>query len=250
MHAQARTEWASLLDKMHVNGGSAKQRMLFDSTLFQSFASIRLVARKGESITDTAGQTRTAAYDRYGPVPFWDTGRDQIVPLELLEREVTANVMQSELDMARERGFMNTSFHGDNAVFLYSGAIQRGIPFDYQAAYAYLRKNATDPRGRAAIWRNMIATGGSPTKFQRRTRARPMPAARQALQPRWNMRGTTRLWRTLPRGSATATTHDRSRSARAIIATCSIVRPGSCAGAPLTASGLRRSTRASLITMS
>jgi predicted alpha-1,2-mannosidase len=55
--------------------------------------------------------------------------------------------MQSELDMARERGFMNTSFHGDNAVFLYLGAWQRGIPFDYAAAYEYLRKNATDPKG-------------------------------------------------------------------------------------------------------
>lgn len=250
MHAQARTEWASLLDKMHVNGGSAKQRMLFDSTLFQSFASIRLVARKGESITDTAGQTRTAAYDRYGPVPFWDTGRDQIVPLELLEREVTANVMQSDLDMARERGFMNTSFHGDIAVFLYSGAIQRGIPFDYQAAYAYLRKNATDPRGPRSYLAEYDRNRWIADEISKENPSPPYAGGRVGVATRWNMRGTTRLWRTLPRGSATATTHDRSRSARAIIATCSIVRPGSCAGAPLTASGLRRSTRASLITMS
>jgi predicted alpha-1,2-mannosidase len=55
--------------------------------------------------------------------------------------------MESELDMAREEGFMNTSFHGDNAVFLYLGAWERGIPFDYEAAYEYLRKNATDPEG-------------------------------------------------------------------------------------------------------
>lgn len=147
MHARARAEWAKLLDRVQVSGGTAKQRMLFYSTLFQSFASPRLVARKGESFTDTHGQTQTVAYDRYGPVPFWDTGRNQIVLLELLEPKVTANVMQSELDMARERGFMNTSFHGDNAVFLYLGAMRRGIPFDYQAAYAFLRKNATDPTG-------------------------------------------------------------------------------------------------------
>lgn len=49
--------------------------------------------------------------------------------------------------MARERGFMNTSFHGDNAVFLYLGAMKRGIPFDYQAAYEFMRRNATDPKG-------------------------------------------------------------------------------------------------------
>jgi putative alpha-1,2-mannosidase len=46
---------------------------------------------------------------------------------------------------------MNTSFHGDNAVFLYLGAMRRGIPFDYEAAYTFLRKNATDPAGPRAF---------------------------------------------------------------------------------------------------
>ena len=147
VRGQARAEWAKLLDRVQVSGGTAKQRMLFYSTLFQSFASPRLVARKGEHFTDTRGQTQTATHDRYGPVPFWDTGRNQIVLLELLEPELTADVMASELDMARERGFMNTSFHGDNAVFLYLGAMLRGIPFDYPAAYEFLRQNATDPKG-------------------------------------------------------------------------------------------------------
>jgi predicted alpha-1,2-mannosidase len=55
--------------------------------------------------------------------------------------------MASELDMAREKGFLNTSFHGDNAVFMYLGSWKRGIPFDYAAAYEYLRKNALDPAG-------------------------------------------------------------------------------------------------------
>ncbi|GAA0668977.1 putative alpha-1,2-mannosidase [Sphingomonas insulae] len=143
----ARDTWAALLDRVQVSGGTAKQRKLFYSTLFQSFASPRLLARKGERFTDTNGTIRTATYDRYGPVPFWDTGRNQIVLLELMEPELIRNVMQSELDMARERGYMNTSFHGDNAVFLYLGAMKRGIPFDYAAAYDYLRRNATDSKG-------------------------------------------------------------------------------------------------------
>jgi predicted alpha-1,2-mannosidase len=147
VRAKARAAWAELLDRVQVSGGTPKQQMLFYSTLFQSFASPRLVARKGERFTDTKGQVQTAGYDRYGPVPFWDTGRNQIVLLELMEPEVVRDIMRSELDMARERGFMNTSFHGDNAVFLYLGAMQRGIPFDYAAAYEYLRRNATDPKG-------------------------------------------------------------------------------------------------------
>jgi predicted alpha-1,2-mannosidase len=147
LHAQARAAWARLFDRVQVQGGTPQQRMMFYSTLFQSFASPRLLARKGERFTDAAGKVRVATHDRYGPVPFWDTGRNQIVLMMLLEPEVVQDVMRSELEMARERGYMNTSFHGDHAVFLYNGAWQRGIDFDYAAAYEYMRKNATDPKG-------------------------------------------------------------------------------------------------------
>lgn len=147
VRAQARAAWAKLLGRVEVTGGTPEQRRLFYSTLYHAFASPRLVARKGERFTDGNGQVRVAEHDRYGPVPFWDTGRNQIVLLMLLEPQVVQDIMRSELDMARERGYMNTSFHGDHAVLLYDGAWRRGIPFDYAAAYAYLRKNATDPRG-------------------------------------------------------------------------------------------------------
>ncbi|WP_109126017.1 GH92 family glycosyl hydrolase [Dyella sp. C11] len=147
VHAQARAAWAKLFDRVQVTGGTPKQRMLFYSTLYHSFASPRLVARKGDHYTGEDGKVQVANYDRYGPVPFWDTGRNQITLLMLLEPRVVQDIMRSELDRARERGYMDTSFHGDHAVFLYDGAWQRGIPFDYAAAYVYLRKNATDPKG-------------------------------------------------------------------------------------------------------
>jgi len=144
---QARAEWAQLFDRVQVTGGTPKQRMLFYSTLYHTFASPRLLAHKGQHFTNADGKDQIASYDRYGPVPFWDTGRNQITLLMLLEPKVVQDIMQSELDAARERGYMNTSFHGDHAVFLYDGAWQRGIEFDYAAAYEYLRKNATDPKG-------------------------------------------------------------------------------------------------------
>ncbi|MET4677024.1 putative alpha-1,2-mannosidase [Luteibacter sp. PvP120] len=147
VHAKARDIWARLFDRVQVEGGTPKQRMLFYSTLYHSFASPRMIARKGEHYTDSTGHDRLAAYDQYGPVPFWDTGRNQIALLMLLQPDVVKDIMRSELDRARERGYMNTSFHGDHAVFLYDGAWQRGIDFDYAAAYEYLRKNATDPKG-------------------------------------------------------------------------------------------------------
>jgi predicted alpha-1,2-mannosidase len=147
VHQAARNEWAKLLDRVQVEGGTPKQRAMFYSTLFQSFASPRLIAAKGEQFADMNGKVQVATHDRYSPVPFWDTGRNQIVLLEMMEPERMRDIMASELDMAREQGFMNTSFHGDNAVFMFLGSWKRGIPFDYASAYEYLRKNATDPAG-------------------------------------------------------------------------------------------------------
>ncbi|WCE04800.1 GH92 family glycosyl hydrolase [Pseudoxanthomonas sp. JBR18] len=147
VRGQARAAWANLFDKVQVSGGTPAQRRMFYSTLFQSFASPRLIARTGERFTDAAGKERIATHDRYGPVPFWDTGRNQIVLMMLLEPDVVQDVMRSELEMAQEQGYMNTSFHGDHAALLYDGAWQRGIAFDYAAAYSYLLKNATDPKG-------------------------------------------------------------------------------------------------------
>ena len=146
-HAKARAAWAELFDRVEVSGGTPKQRALFYSTLYHSFASPRVVARKGEHYIDARGQLQVAAYDLYSPVPYWDTGRNQITLLMLLEPKVVQDIMRSELERAHERGYMNTSFHGDHAVFLYDGAMQRGIPFDYASAYEVLRKNATDPKG-------------------------------------------------------------------------------------------------------
>jgi predicted alpha-1,2-mannosidase len=69
------------------------------------------------------------------------------VLLTLLEPDVKTNILRTHLEMAREEGWMHTSFHGDNGVFMYLGDWERGVPFDYAAAYEFMRKNATDPAG-------------------------------------------------------------------------------------------------------
>jgi predicted alpha-1,2-mannosidase len=144
---RAEAAWAAKLDRIEVKGGTEKERMLFYSCLFHSFASPRLRASKGDEFRGEDGKMHEAAYDRYGPVPFWDTGRNQIVLLTLLEPDVKLDILRSQLDMARESGYMGTSFHGDNAVFMYLGDWERGLDFDWAGTYEYLRKNATDPQG-------------------------------------------------------------------------------------------------------
>lgn len=144
---QAEDAWRSKLDLIQVEGGTEHERRLFYSTLYHSFASPRLVAKAGDVFRKMDGNNDIGDYDRYSPVPFWDTGRDQITLLMLLEPDVVTNIMRSHLEMARESGWMHTDFHGDNAVFLYLGAWERGIPFDWESVYPFLRKNAVDPKG-------------------------------------------------------------------------------------------------------
>jgi len=156
---QAERIWARLLDRIKVEGGTEKEKMLFYSCLYHSFASPRLVAAKGEQFTGLDGKVRTAAYDRYGPVPFWDTGRNQIVLLTIVEPAVKLDILRSQLDMARESGYMGTSFHGDNAVFMYLGDWERGLNFDWAATYDYLRKNAMDAKGPRGYLAEYIRNG-------------------------------------------------------------------------------------------
>jgi predicted alpha-1,2-mannosidase len=145
--AAAEAAWESKLNRIEINGGTEKERMLFYSCLFLSFSSPHLVARKGEEFQDRDGELRIAEHDRYDSVPFWDTGRNQVVLLTLLEPEVKLDILRSQLEMAGESGYFDTSFHGDHAALMYLGDMQRGINFDWESAYAYLRKNAMDEKG-------------------------------------------------------------------------------------------------------
>jgi predicted alpha-1,2-mannosidase len=144
---KAEESWEKKLNSIEVKGGTEKQRMLFYSSLFHSFASPRLTTPKGETYRGPGGETLTATHDRYGAVPFWDTGRNQIVLLTMIEPDVKVDILASTLETAKETGYVPTSFHGDHAVFMYLGDWQRGLKFDWADAYEYLRKNAMDVQG-------------------------------------------------------------------------------------------------------
>ncbi|HVW78269.1 MAG TPA: GH92 family glycosyl hydrolase [Alloacidobacterium sp.] len=144
---QAEAAWKEKLNQIEVKGGSEKEKMLFYSCLYHSFASPHLIARKGDQFIGEDRKTHTAEFDRYDQVPLWDTGRNQVVLLTLLEPQTKVDILRSQLDIARETGYMGTSFHGDNADLMFLGDWQRGLDFDWASAYEYLRKNATDPNG-------------------------------------------------------------------------------------------------------
>ena len=143
----ARDIWRARLNAIEVKGGTDKQRSIFYSCLYHAFASPIMVAKQGDAFRGLDGRPYLAAHDRYDLVPYWDTGRNQLILLTMLEPEVKRNILRSQLAMARESGYMGTSFHGDHAVAMYLGDWQRGLDFDYESVYQYLYKNATDPQG-------------------------------------------------------------------------------------------------------
>jgi predicted alpha-1,2-mannosidase len=147
VHRQARAAWSAKLNLIEIKGGTEKERGLFYSTLYNSLLTPRLLAKKGTFFRGRGPTGQVIDYDRYSPIAFWDTGRNQVVLLTLLEPEVKTNILRTHLEMARETGWMHTSFYGDHAVLMYLGDWDRGLPFDYASVYPYLRKNATDPAG-------------------------------------------------------------------------------------------------------
>ncbi len=245
--AQVAAAWSEKLNLVEVEGGTEHERQLFYSTLYHSFSSPRLIAKRGQPVRGADGQVHTNDYDRYTGVAFWDTGRDQIILLALLEPDLMTNVLRTHLEMARESGWMDTSFHGDHAILMYLGLWERGFNFDWPAVYEYLRKNATDPQGprghlveyqeKGWIHDDVAVASLEP--------AARIPMETRALPPRWNTPGTIMPWRCMPKSLARTTTIKCSWPARTIIPMCSTRRPVSCAAATRTVHGFRPSIHSS-----
>ena len=118
----------------------------------------------------------------------------QIVLLTLLEPETKLDILRSELDDARERGYMETSLHGDRAVLMYLGDWERGLDSDWAGAYEDLRKNAMDSKGPRGDLAEYMQRGWISDFHTTAIRARLMPPTRPA---RWPLSNTS--WMTMPR---------------------------------------------------
>ncbi len=141
---QAQKTWEKLLGKIEVNGGSHREKELFYSCLYRSFLWPALRSDVNGDFTDASGQVVNKGFKYYTTPSIWDTYRNKLVLLCMLEPEVTADVIQSMIDIGEKRGFMPTFFHGDHAAAFVSGSYLRGLRgFDVQSAYNLLLRNAT-----------------------------------------------------------------------------------------------------------
>lgn len=158
----ADSEWEKMLGKIKVEGGTERQQRLFYSCLYRSLLWPALRSDVNHDFTDANGHICNEGFHYYTDPSFWDDHRNKLVLLELLQPEVTVDIIKSCIDRGEKRGgYMPTFFHGDHASTFISGAWLRGLhDFDLRRAYKLLLKNATVPgRGGRAYLDEYLKNG-------------------------------------------------------------------------------------------
>lgn len=142
---QAATEtWNTLLSKIEVTGGTARDKGIFYSCLYRSFLWPALRSDVNGDFTDMAGKVVNKGFNYYTEPSLWDDYRNKLELLGLLSPQVTTDVIRSLIDKGSVSGFMPTFFHGDHAAAFIAGAYNRGLrDYDVKEAYRLLLRNAT-----------------------------------------------------------------------------------------------------------
>ncbi len=146
--SEASQTWEDLLSKIKITGGTQRQKELFYSSLYRSFLWPALRSDVNGDFTDANGNIGNKGFRYYTNPSLWDTYRNKLVLLGMLQPDVTADVIQSLIDKGKKMGFMPTFFHGDHAAPFIVGSYLRGIKdYDVNSAYELLLNNATKEGG-------------------------------------------------------------------------------------------------------
>lgn len=139
--------WENLLAKIHVTGGTEREKGIFYSCLYRSFLWPALRSDVNGEYTDAKGEVANGGFRYYTDPSFWDDYRNKLVLLGMLSPDVTVDVIKSITDKGEKRnGYMPTFFHGDHASVFVAGTYLRGLKdFDLKRAYQLLLNNATVP---------------------------------------------------------------------------------------------------------
>lgn len=144
IHRAGEQTWEDLLSKIQVKGGTEKQKQMFYSALYRSFQWPALLSDINGEYLDAKGKVVKSGYKYYTLPSLWDTYRNELVLLGMLEPKVTVDVIRSLIDRGKKTGFIPTFFFEDPASVFIAGSYLRGLRgFDVQAALKLLIRNAT-----------------------------------------------------------------------------------------------------------
>ncbi len=126
--------WEEALGKIRVTGGTDLQKSLFYSGLYRVMQNPNLRSDVDVPVLETV----------YSSNNYWDTYANKLVILQMLEPQLVANVIRSDIQRAEYSGFLSSGFHGDFSPAFVTGSYLRGIhDFDVQKAYQFSLNNAT-----------------------------------------------------------------------------------------------------------
>ena len=152
--------WEKLLSRVQVKGGNNKQRELFYSSLYRSFLWPALRSDVNGEYTDEKNNTIKADFNYYTVPSLWDTYRNKLVLLGMLQPKTAEDVIKSLMDMGDKTGYIPTFFHGDHAASFIAGSYLKGITnFDVKHAYDLLLKSANEEGGPRPFIKEYIEKG-------------------------------------------------------------------------------------------
>lgn len=126
--------WEEALSKIKVSGGTELQKSLFYSGLYR--------VMQNPNLRSDADAEKAATV--YSSNNYWDTYANKLVILQMLEPDLIANVIRSDIGRAEQTGFLSSGFHGDFNPAFVTGSYLRGIrDFDVKEAYQLALNNAT-----------------------------------------------------------------------------------------------------------
>lgn len=153
--AAARTEWDDALGAVQVVGGTERQRTIFYTALYRSLCRMTDITEDGKYFSGYDHAVHDAeGHDFYVDDGLWDTYRS-LHPLQmLLDARQQQDMIRSYIRMYQQSGWMPSfpSVAGEQAVmighhaasFILDAYAKGYRDFDVAAAYAAMRKNATE----------------------------------------------------------------------------------------------------------
>lgn len=155
--------WEQALGKIKVTGGTQKQKTMFYSCLYRQLCAPSLTndadgktaaferrrpAQGGGTNLVAITRDTIPGFNTYASPAIWDVFRTQLPVLDLIQPDVSADIIKSMVLNGERSGMLATSFHGDFASAYIAGAYRRGIKgFDIQKAYRLMLNNANTPTG-------------------------------------------------------------------------------------------------------
>lgn len=140
---EADETWENLLSKIQVTGGTEKQKKTFYSCLYRALQWPAIRSDVDGEYTDPNGKVVNRGFNYYTSNNYWDTWQSKMVLMGMLEPELTGDVIRSDIERAKVRGFLSSGFHGDFSTSFITGSYLRGIyGYDVDSAYYFALRNA------------------------------------------------------------------------------------------------------------